>query len=766
MLAIWNALLHISGPMPAAPTCWQTGAAASTRGRTRSRSPASKRGERSRPLDILLIMSDDVGHGDTELAAGDPRGHAADLPRTPHLAALARAPGAVVLDHFYVQPLCSASRSALLTGRYPIHTGMQTHVLQPQQRRGLPLEEVTVAERLKELGYTTHLVGKWHQGYSRWAYTPRWRGFDSFFGMFTGASDHYNHRMSTTNHTVPNRGPVKGPIDLRRDEAPVASAGGVHSSDLYADEAVAIIESHQAARRRAASEAGGGEEPPPAFLMVSFQAAHDPIQTPFGWAERNSHITDPYRRQLAGLVSHLDAAIGRVVGAARSSLGWSSTLVVYMSDNGGVPYLGSSNYPFRGAKGGVWEGGVRTQLLVSGGALLPPQLPQHQLQMGESAPAGPFRRLSMLAHVTDLFPTILAAAREGSVTARRASGRGGASPANHRPANGPLDGFNLWPQLRAAASMDPHPPPRIEGPRRDVLLNIDEIGYPLRPPGARGGRGGGAGGGGAGGGGAGGGGAGATVLSRFDPMGGLRSRLRRTLARTLGWADRSAALLAGRHKIILGTAGAPLVAEREHNTSRSAAEMAALMAGSEQLAGRDARRTWPLAARLDQAFPRHASAFPEWEVEPLWLFDVESDPGERSNLLIDPTPGDVAIAEALLTQLARYYAGAVSPPVNAQGTFSHGWREHVGFFPPRHGGFVAPFDEPGVPLHGAWLAYATFGTVLALALMLLPFLPLVGAAAYARRVFGALLATSARRQGGRAWGGWGRGAAAPREREM
>jgi arylsulfatase A-like enzyme len=660
------------------------------------------------------MLSDDVGYGDTELAAADPRGHAADLPHTPQLAALARAPGSLVLDNFYVQPLCSASRAALLTGRHPIHTGMQTHVLQPQQRRGLPLEEVTVAERLKELGYSTHLVGKWHQGYSRWAYTPRWRGFDSFFGMYTGASDHYNHRMSTTNNTVPEGGPVRGPIDLRRNEAPVshtdaAPTRGVHSSDLYADEAVAIIEEHRTARLRVPADAVSAA-PPPLFLMLAFQAAHDPIQTPPGWAERNAHIRDPHRRQFAGLVSHLDAAIGRVVGGARA-LGWSSTLVLYLSDNGGVPYLGSSNYPWRGAKGGLWEGGARTQLLVGGGALVPQ--PVALPLVATTADGGYARRLSILAHVTDIFPTLLAAAREApasSSSTSSSSSSSSSSPAP-RPANGPLDGYNLWPSLRAAAASGApvSGQDQRQGPRRDVLLNIDDVGYPLL---------------------------GSSGLNML----GLQKRLRRTLARTLGWADRSGALRSGRHKLIVGIPGAPHRASSLHNTSRAAVEMAASMAGSERLAAWDARLGWPAAVQLERSFPRLAPSFQGWEA-PMWLFDVEADPHESVNLLVEGSAADVAVAERLLTRLAQYKAGAVSPPVNAHGTFSHGWREHVGFFPPRHGGFIAPFDEPGVPLHGAWLAYGTFGTLLALALLLLPLLPLVGVVGCARALRRAALPT-------------------------
>lgn len=654
------------------------------------------------------MLSDDIGYSDTGLAALSGREKVAadgDLPATPSLNALASEPGSILLDSFYVQPLCSASRAALLTGRYPIHTGMQTHVLQPQQRGGLPLDEVTLAERLKARGYATHAVGKWHLGYSRWAYTPRRRGFDSFFGMYTGASDHWNHRISTTNNSVPDKGPLAGPFDLRRDELPLRHSvahptHGVHSSDLYAAEAVAILSRHAADRAQEEAEeaeeaAGGGVRAPPYFMMLAFQAAHDPIQTPAGWAERNAHIADPQRRQLAGLVSHLDSAIGRVLGAARLA-GWSNMLVLYCSDNGGVPYVGSTNYPLRGAKGGLWEGGVRTQLLISGGALLgTPSSP--------TLTPSPPQTLGLLAHITDLFPTILDAtavvSSDGSAHGSAhdsADGSAGQAGVGATASGKPLDGVSLWPQLQAAAVGAPAA--RLIGPRSEVLLNIDDVGYPLLPP----------------------------------PRVGTtpRYQLRKTLARTLGWADRSAALRQGRYKLLVGTPGVPFKPMPEHDTRSAAVDMAAGMAGAASLLTPSARASrLPQPASLASIDP--AGAFEGWEPQ-AWLFDVAADPTESANLLLETGSTHMSLAEnaqvaqRMLSRLAELRAGAVSPPVNAHGTFSHGWREHVGFFPPRHAGFVAPYEELGVPLRGAWVAYATFGTVLLVALLLLPMLPFVG----------------------------------------
>lgn len=698
-------------------TCCASASPASARAtRSATRAEHKKTRSRERP-DILLILTDDVGHADTGLAALTGRATASDLPDTPNLNALASAPGSLLLDSFYVQPLCSASRAALLTGRYPINTGMQTHVLQPQQRGGLPLVEATLAEGLKARGYATHLVGKWHLGYSRWVYTPRRRGFDSFFGMYTGASDHLNHRISTTNNTVPDKGPLAGPFDLRRDESPVRHSAthpthGVHSSDLYADEAVAVLGRHAAERaeEEATPARGSGtheQAPPPYFLMLSFQAAHDPIQTPAGWAERNAHIADPQRRELAGLVSHLDAATGRVLAAAKL-VGWSRTLVLYCSDNGGVPYLGSSNFPWRGAKGGLWEGSVRTQLLVGGGALLPQSL------MPSSSPIvpSPPQTLRFLAHVTDLFPTIMAAADATSVEAAVAPDAAGGKP---------LDGVSLWPQLQAAASGSTSAA-RLSAPRSELLLNIDDVGYPLLP---------------------------APRLGTTP-----RYQLRKTLARTLGWADRCAALRLGKYKLLIGSPGVPFAPMPVHGTSSAAEAMAAGMAGAGSLLAPAARASLdPLPAPL--ASIDRADAFAGWEPQ-AWLFDLEADPSESINLLLEtlttssPSPSsstfsngaveeNAEVARRMLTRLAELRAGAVSPPVNAYGTFSHGWREHVGFFPPRHAGFVAPYEEPDVPLRGAWLAYATFGTILLLALLVLPLLPLVGAVGCTRKGWRMLL---------------------------
>mmetsp|Transcript_17609 Transcript_17609/g.22421 ORF Transcript_17609/g.22421 Transcript_17609/m.22421 type:complete len:178 (-) Transcript_17609:63-596(-) len=145
---------------------------------------------------FVILLADDLGYGDIcfnqakNVYGGCTKPEVwSDCPRTDYLNALRKE--SITLTEFYVQPLCSPTRSALLTGRYPIHTGMQTHVLQPTQPGGLPLKYKTIAEELKKQGYDTYLVGKWHLGYSKWEHTPLFRGFNHFYGMYVGAADHY-----------------------------------------------------------------------------------------------------------------------------------------------------------------------------------------------------------------------------------------------------------------------------------------------------------------------------------------------------------------------------------------------------------------------------------------------------------------------------------------------------------------------------------------------------------------------------------------------
>ena len=139
---------------------------------------------------IVFVLADDYGFNDISYHARK-NGNDTNIIETPTLDALA-AQG-VKLENYYVQPVCSPTRAALLTGRYGSHTGINVPLVDSAPG-GLPLHEVLLPQLLREVGYRTHAVGKWHLGFETWGHTPEERGFASYFGYYAGSTDYYTQQ--------------------------------------------------------------------------------------------------------------------------------------------------------------------------------------------------------------------------------------------------------------------------------------------------------------------------------------------------------------------------------------------------------------------------------------------------------------------------------------------------------------------------------------------------------------------------------------------
>lgn len=326
------------------------------------------------PPHIVVILADDLGRADVGFNGGREI-------QTPHLDALAAS--GVRLGQFYVQPVCSPTRAALLTGRYPMRHGLQVGVIRPWAQHGLPLAERTLAQALQEAGYRTAMVGKWHLGAHDAAYLPTRRGFDQHYGHYLGAIDYFNHRRD-------------GGLDWHRDGWPLREAG--YSTDLMAREAVRILREHPPAK--------------PLFLYVAFNAVHGPLQVPESFKAPYAALREP-RRTYAGVLAAMDDAVGRILAELDARGLRTNTLVFFSSDNGGpAPGRITDNGPLRAGKGTLYEGGVRVAACAS--------WPGH-------IPAGSF--VDEPLHIVDLYPTLLKLA--------------GASLRQELP----VDGLDIWPVL-------------------------------------------------------------------------------------------------------------------------------------------------------------------------------------------------------------------------------------------------------------------------------------------------------------------------------
>lgn len=358
---------------------------------------------------IVYILSDDQGWKDVGF-------HGSDI-KTPNIDKLAQ--GGARLEQFYAQPMCTPSRAALMTGRYPHRYGLQTAVILSAAKYGLATDEWLLPQALKEAGYKTAIVGKWHLGHADRKYWPRQRGFDYQYGPLLGEIDYFTHSAHGTSDWFRNNKPLKEP--------------GYVTTLLGKDAAKLISE----------------QDPnTPLFLYLNFTAPHAPYQAPKEYLEKYKRIADPNRRAYAAMITAMDDEIGRVIKALEKRKMRDNTLIVFQSDNGGprsAKFTGevdtskgtipADNGPYRDGKGMLYEGGTRVVALAN--------WPGH---------IKPGSVVGQPIHMVDMYPTL--------------AGLAGAPLGKNKP----LDGLDVWPAISEGGA----------SPRNEVVYDIEPFRAALR----------------------------------------------------------------------------------------------------------------------------------------------------------------------------------------------------------------------------------------------------------------------------------------------
>lgn len=292
---------------------------------------------------IIIILADDLGYGDVGFNGSDIR--------TPNLDKLSEE--GVVLNRFYVAPVCSPTRAGMLTGRYPNRFGLRQTVIPPWRDFGVDTTEVFLSEALAQAGYKNRaILGKWHLGHSRLAYHPLKRGFTHFYGHLNGAIDFFTHER-------------EGELDWHNDYD--ASYDKGHSTDLITKEAIKCIEEYS--------------KESPFFMYIAYNAPHGPLQATkedllsYGFDETKPRFNkkkgygeqgrgNTPRQTYAAMVTGMDRGIGEILSKLEELDIDENTLVLFFSDNGPNPGDGGETAGLRGHKFLEWEGGVRVPAVI------------------------------------------------------------------------------------------------------------------------------------------------------------------------------------------------------------------------------------------------------------------------------------------------------------------------------------------------------------------------------------------------------------------
>ena len=374
-----------------------------------------------RPPHLILVLADDLGYNGVGYRNPDIR--------TPTIDGLAAS--GLRLESVYTAPLCGPSRSSLLTGRLP-------HKLQASvnnfatfwSEEGIHPSYALLPEQLRRSGYLTALVGKWHGGFSHARYLPTSRGFDSFYGFLGGCETHDTQQNCCDACDAKRYPGVGQPVDLYRDALP---AYGENGTALFSHNCLRFGAAALEAIRRHAER--GRSDPAslaPFFLFLALQDPHAPLQTPERFASLYDHA-HALRNVWSGMVSAIDETLMNVSAALKATGMWSRSLLLFTSDNGspvGGWGAGGSNFPLKGGKGSLWEGGIRTFGIVNGGWL-----------------PGARRGVALrgLMHLTDLYATFCTLATRRATHSYGEGSGGNSGGCGHDEGVAPTDSLDLSP---------------------------------------------------------------------------------------------------------------------------------------------------------------------------------------------------------------------------------------------------------------------------------------------------------------------------------
>ncbi|HET7769471.1 MAG TPA: sulfatase-like hydrolase/transferase [Chloroflexota bacterium] len=370
--------------------------------------PAAKKTKRP---NFVIFLTDDQGYGDLSCMG------ATDF-KTPHIDALA-AGGARFTNWYSNSPVCSPSRAALLSGRYPGNAGVRAILAGHRTTPGLHPSIPTIATALKPLGYRTALFGKWHLGLAKGS-RPEEHGFDTTFGFMAGCVDYYSHISYWGMNrpiTVNGEQKLSNPLHDLWENGEEIWEDGKYLTDLIAEKAVAWV--------REATKSGE-----PFFLYLPFNAPHYPMHAPQKYKDRFPDL--PWDRQImAAMISAVDDAVGAVVDELVRQGVYEDTFFYYQSDNGPSrevrnwldgtpdPYYGGTAGKLKGHKFSLYEGGIRSPGIMTWPARIPAGQVIHEV-----------------GAAMDVFPTFLQAA--------------GGDPSQYE-----IDGVDVLPVVTEKA-MSPH----------------------------------------------------------------------------------------------------------------------------------------------------------------------------------------------------------------------------------------------------------------------------------------------------------------------